>query len=188
MSERSPHPQGHEHHKPKHSVEHQPTVEHHKPHHEKEHKHEAKEHAPLPELKNRAKEEAIASKEAVGTEKETPQAHTDYVSRELKKQTLQRTMTRVRKQLSAPGRTFSKVIHQPVVDVVSQASSKTVARPSGLLGGSIVAFVGSSAFLWMARYYGFQYNFLLFAMLFVGGFALGMIIELLLFAVRRKKT
>lgn len=185
MSERGHHPHSNEHFKPKHA-EHEPRQEHHKPH-EREHKHEAKKHAPLPELENRAKEEAISAADAVHTEKDTaPQANT-FISRALKQQTFHRTLTRVRKQLSAPNRALSKVVHQPVVDAVSQATGKTIARPSGLLGGSIVAFVGSSVFLWMAKYYGFSYNYLLFAMLFVAGFALGMIIELVIFSIRRAR-
>lgn len=187
MSERAPQPHN-EHLRPKHSAEHQTHHEKQPVRHEREHKHEAKKHAPLPELEQAAKHEALGSSEALPAAQETPREHTGYVSRELKKEALRRTMTRVRKQLSAPARSFSKVIHQPVVDAVSQVGSKTVARPSGLLGGSICAFIGSSSFLWLAKHYGFNYNYLLFFLLFVGGFALGMVIELALFAFRRKRA
>lgn len=144
--------------------------------------------APLPELEKKAKEEALAGHEPVGKEKATHAPSELYVNQELKEQTWNRSMTRVRKHLSAPNRAFSKVIHQPAVDVVSRAGAKTVARPSGLLMGSIFAFLGSSFFLWMSKHYGFRYNYLVFFMFFVGGFAVGIVVEMLMFVFRRKKV
>lgn len=155
----------------------------HTPHHEKKER-----LAPLPELEQKAKQEAIAHQEPVGKEKATHAPSELYVNQELKEQTWNRSMTRVRKHLSAPNRAFSKVIHQPVVDSVSRVSEKTIARPSGLLTGSIFAFLGSSFFLWMANHYGFEYNYLLFFLFFIGGFAVGLVVEMLLFVFRRKKV
>lgn len=186
MSERASHsPEAHkQHHSPEHQAEHH---EHQRARQEREPRHEAKEHAPVPELEQRAHQEAIAGKEMIPAAQEKPKENTAYVSRELKKNTLNRTLARIRKQLPASSRTLSKVVHQPVVDAVSQVGGQTIARPSGLLGGSIVAFVGSSIFLWMANHYGFTYNYLLFAILFVGGFAVGMALEFLIAALRRKQ-
>lgn len=186
MPERATH---HEHHKPRPQAEHAPEQRHFKANSEhNEHKRPQAEHAPLDELEKRVKHEAKTAAEAAHSEKEAPQGSSAHVGRELKQQTLQRTLRRIRKQLSAPDRAFSKVIHQPVVDSISQITGKTIARPSGLLGGSICAFIGSSAFLWMAKYYGFNYNYLMFALLFVAGFAVGMILELLILAFRRKQA
>lgn len=183
MSERAPshHESLHPKHTPERHAEHHEAA---RPRHEREHK--AEKHAPVHELERKAHHEAQAAREMLPAAQETPREHTTYISRELKKETFNRTMVRVRKKLSAPARTFSKIIHQPVVDSISQVGSQTVARPSGLLGGSIVAFLGSSTFLWMARHYGFTYNYLLFAILFVAGFAIGMILELIIFVLRRK--
>lgn len=160
---------------------------HHKAAPEHEPRHEKKELAPVQQLERQAKEEAIAGKELVSHEKTAPESPL-YVQRELKENTWNRTMTRVRKKLPAPSRAFSKVVHQPVVDAVSRASENTVARPSGLLMGGIFAFLGSSFFLWMAKHYGFEYNYLLFFMFFVGGFLAGLIVEMLLYVFRRKKV
>ncbi len=142
----------------------------------------------IPELEQTAEQEAVASEDYTVGEKAPQEPSSLYVSRELKAQTFQRTMTRIRKALPLHERTLSRVIHQPVVDAVSRAGAKTVARPSGLLGGSIVAFIGSSAFLWAAKRYGFAYNYLLFFLLFIGGFAIGMTIELVWFSLRRKRA
>lgn len=160
---------------------------HHKAAPEHEPRHEKKELAPVHQLEHKAKEEAAAGKELVNHEKASDDVPV-YVQKELKEDTWNRTMTRVRKKLPASSRAFSKVVHQPVVDAVSRASEKTVARPSGLLMGGIFAFLGSSFFLWMARHYGFEYNYLLFFMFFVGGFLVGLIVEMLLYVIRRKKA
>jgi len=184
MSEQHKGHQEHTHHNPEHQVK---DAEHIKQRLEHEASKETKE-VDVDQLAHQAEKEAKKASEAAPVSQESQPDDSHYVSHTLRKDTLNRTLTQVRKQLSLPGRAFSKVIHQPAIDAISQASSKTIARPSGLLGGSIVAFIGSSAFLWVARHYGFRYNYLLFVLFFAGGFVLGMILELLLFAFRRKKA
>ncbi|MEK7594083.1 MAG: hypothetical protein AAB436_00375 [Patescibacteria group bacterium] len=101
------------------------------------------------------------------------------LSRELKKVTQQRGIYSIQRKLPPAKRALSKVIHQPIVRVVSEAASKTVSRPSGLLGGGIVAFLGTSSYLYLARHVGFTYNYFVVILLMIGGFALGVILELL---------
>lgn len=99
------------------------------------------------------------------------------VNAELRSMAYTRLLQRTRKQLRAPARAFSKVAHQPAIEAVSELGSKTIARPNGILGGSIVTLVGSCVALYAAKHYGFTYNFLLFAMLFVAGYAVTVCIE-----------
>jgi hypothetical protein len=146
---------------------------------EHEPRHEKAELAPVAELSKQAKEEAVVAKELVSHEKSTPSESPLYVNRELKQQSWNRSMNRVRKHLTAPNKALSKVIHQPVVNAISSVGEKTVARPSGVLAGGIFALIGSSFFLYMSKHYGFQYNYLLFFMFFVGGFFIGLILELI---------
>jgi len=119
-------------------------------------------------------------------EKSKPMSYGE-ISGQLKKITLHRELKNIRRKLSAPDKALSKVVHLPVVKTVSEASSKTVARPSGLLGGGITAFVGSTGYLLLAKYMGFTYNYFLFVLLFVAGFGLGLIIELALSGLASKK-
>jgi hypothetical protein len=142
----------------------------------------------IPSLEHKAKEQALPA-EKVGLSEHGHQAEpsTQYVGRELKNMTLQRTLTRVRHKLSGPDKSLSKVIHQPVVDAVSRVGEQTVARPSGVLGGAICAFLGSCLFLWASKHYGFRYNYFLFFLFFVGGFAIGLVIELMVYLSRRKQ-
>lgn len=153
------------------------------------HRHaEHKAQPPVEQLEHKAKAEAVVGQELSVSEQKTDNDSPLYVNRELKQETWNRTLSHVRKQLSAPNRLLSKAIHQPVVDGLSRAGAQTVARPSGLLMGGICAFLGSSFFLLMAKRYGFTYNYLVFLLFFAGGFAVGLIIELLVFVVRRKHT
>jgi hypothetical protein len=152
-------------------------------------RHEKHELAPVKELETQAKEQAAVAKDVISHEKGTKDEPTArLVSRELRQDTLNRTLTHIRKQLPTGERVLSKVIHQPAVEAISNVSAKTVARPSGILMGSICAFAGSSFFLWMAKRYGFQYNYLLFLILFAGGFLVGLFLELVISTLRRGKT
>jgi hypothetical protein len=182
MSERAPQHEQHEKFEAKAETEpRREAAPEHQPRHEKE-------LPPVKELAQNAKEEAVVGKDLVGHEKHRPAQSDMYVTKELKQQTWNRSMTRVRKHLSVPSKAFSKVIHQPVVDSVSRISEKTVARPSGFLMGSVFAFLGSSVFLWIARHYGFAYNYLLFFLFFVVGFAVGLIVEALLRVLHKSKA
>lgn len=106
---------------------------------------------------------------------------------DLKKTAYERTLKRVQSHLSAPVKSFSKFVHNPVVDSVSSVGANTVGRPSGVLGGSIFAFLGSLGLLYYSKHYGFQYNYLFLFILFVTGFAVGAIIELLVWLVFKRR-
>lgn len=134
------------------------------------------------ESKAVSKEDFKHSEAGNGAEN-TPAA--TYVSRELKQMGFRRTLTNARMHMRAPSRTFSKAIHQPVVEKISEIAAPTIARPSGILGGGIFSLVGSSILLYVTKHYGYHYNYFVFFLLFVGGFIVGMIVELLIRAVMR---
>lgn len=108
-------------------------------------------------------------------------AQPTHINRELKAITLRRELQTIRRQLSTPQRALSRIIHQPVVRRVSEATANTVSRPSGLLGGGLVAFLGTSGYLYLAQDSGFRYNYSVFLALFAGGFVLGLILEYLVY-------
>ena len=101
------------------------------------------------------------------------------VNRELKAITLRRELKTLQRKESLPQRTLSHVIHQPVIRAVSEAASKTISRPSGQLGGGLVALLGSSGYLYLTKHDGATYNYLFFLLLFIGGFFVGLALELL---------
>lgn len=109
------------------------------------------------------------------------------VARELKKITLNRELKTVRMKLPLTDKVLSRVIHQPAISTISEASSKSLARPSGLLGGGILAFAGSLGYLYFTRYVGVTYNYLIFIMLFILGFVVGLVIELAIKSTRSNR-
>ena len=101
-----------------------------------------------------------------------------YIDRTVKKIQFKQSMKQVRRELSVPEKVLSTFAHQPIIKAVSEASAKTVSRPSGLLGGGFFAFVGSLAYLYFTKHIGLTYNYLLLIVFFGGGFALGIVLEL----------
>lgn len=113
--------------------------------------------------------------------------HPVVINRKLKSEAFYTSLARLHPGLSVLERRFSKVIHQPTIDRLSETSSKTVARPISLLTGGLIALVGSSLVLFMAYQYGFRYNLLLFFVLLASGYLLGLIIEAIRFFARGRR-
>lgn len=133
--------------------------------------------------------EAISAKEiTVGEHRQDSDQPFWSEQKELKNDAYARTIQKIRGQLSPAERILSKAIHNRTIETVSEFSSKTVGRPSGILGGGIAALVGSSAVLYMAKHYGFRYNFTTFLVLLVGGFASGLIADLFIQLIKRKRS
>lgn len=110
------------------------------------------------------------------------------VNSSLKKHARNQTLRKVQRKLPASQRSFSKVIHQPAVEQLSDVAGATIARPSGVLAGGFFSLVISVLALGICRYYGYEYNFSIGLMAFAGGFVLGLFIELLLRARRLRKN
>lgn len=108
-----------------------------------------------------------------------------FVNKELKEMAYQRNLIRARRHFSKTGRMFSRFIHQPVINSLSEAGAKTVGRPSGLLGAGIVALIGTSSYYFITKYYGFEYNYTVFLLLLLAGLILGWILETLYRLIRR---
>ncbi|MEM6998039.1 MAG: hypothetical protein AAF413_03970 [Patescibacteria group bacterium] len=138
--------------------------------HEKHHAKEASEKA-----KN-AHEVAKKLHEHVSTKEHEPR-HSNHA---LRTHSFARIMASTRRQLGPVDRVFSKVIHNPIVDQVSDGLGKTVFRPSGVIGAGLVSFIGMSIVLYYARTTGFRVSPGLFVVLIGAGFLVGWITEALL--------
>ena len=151
------------------------------------HLHEHKEK--LHQIRETAGREALSSNEVVGEHDDTARHNPRdaFVNNELKNLAYQRTMNRVRQNLSAPSRAFSRLIHQPLVDALSESLAKTIGRPSGILGGGILALIGTTTYYYITKHYGYDYNYFVFLGLLVGGFVLGGLAELVWRTLRRTK-
>lgn len=139
------------------------------------------------EIKSAVETQAISGKEfTVGEKESSSHGHQHISQKKLKSDAYKKSMKQVRRKLSKPDRAFSKVIHSKAVESVSDISSTTIARPSGILGGGICALAGSSFLLFMSKTYGFKYNYFIFFVFFVGGFFVGMIGELIFRQFKRR--
>jgi hypothetical protein len=143
----------------------------------------------LTQLSQKAEKEAVSGKDvSMGETKEGSVQSAPGTQKQLKNLAYKRSLERIRSQLPAPQRLFSKISHQPIIDKAGEVGSRTIARPSGILGGGTVTLIGSGFLLYMAKRYGFEYNLTAFILFFIGGFFLGLVIELALRLIRRSKA
>jgi hypothetical protein len=109
----------------------------------------------------RKETEAIFAKEA-GSERRqggeptaSPAAIRKITKRE-KDKAYKQTLARVQSEMNAPARTFSKVIHAPIIEKTSEIIGSTAARPNALLTGSVMALIMLSIVYVIGRTYGYQ--------------------------------
>ena len=131
-----------------------------------------------------AQEQAISSAEATSTQVEAhnpaDDSHSFAVHRQLKANAFSQSLRTIQRRLPKHEQAFSKLIHSPKVEAVSEVAGNTVARPSGILGGALCALIGSATLVFMTRHYGFAYNYTMFLIFFVGGFGIGLLLEMLI--------
>ncbi len=167
--------------------------------------HEAKEQldAMAEKLRNKAEKEAskergvekkaaheVAEKEAISGKETAPggsekKSSKQPVHRSHKQMTYKATMRRVEGKLPSYQRRFSQVINNDKVDKVSNVASKTIARPSGLMGGGIVAFVALLVVTFYASRYGWRVSGSEFIIFVLIGWAGGLMAEGVVKAVKR---
>jgi hypothetical protein len=138
-------------------------------------------------IKHKVEQEAKSIHEAKPKEEERRPEHSPVVSKEHKNHAYNHNLEQIRSRLSLPEKVLSHVVHQPIVDKVSEVGSKTVARPVSLLSAGFVALLGSSLTLFLARKYGFRYNLTLFFALFLAGYLLGLIFEAIRYITKTKR-
>jgi seryl-tRNA synthetase len=132
--------------------------------------------------------EALATKtedQPVATQENRRQPNFDQT--ELKKQSYEKTLKKVQSQLTPTQRALSKFMHNNKVETISEFGGKTIARPSGVLGGGLVAFFGSGTILYFARHYGYTYNYGVILLLYVVGFGIGVALELTVHKLSSRK-
>ncbi|MDZ7744335.1 MAG: hypothetical protein U5K77_01060 [Candidatus Saccharibacteria bacterium] len=139
-------------------------------------------------LAKQAESEAISGKErTIGEHKESSDTPIGQ-QKDIKYMAYKRTLSRVQSQLSVPEKTFSKFIHRPTIEKASEIGSKTVARPSGIMGGGVASLLGTGFVLFVAKRYGFEYNYMLFVLLFAAGFIIGIGFELIVRLLARQRN
>lgn len=94
-----------------------------------------------------------------------------------KEASYKQTMKQVRSEMSAPSRTFSKVIHNPAVEKTSDALGNTVARPNLIIAGALGTLILTGIIYMVAKSYGYRLSGFEAIGAFILGWVIGAIIE-----------
>lgn len=97
-------------------------------------------------------------------------------------------MKQLQSELSPAQRTFSKFIHNPVVEKTSEAVGSTVARPNAILAGAVVAFFLVLAVYLVSKFYGYTLSGFETIGAFIVGWILGMLYDFFKVMVTGKKA
>jgi hypothetical protein len=122
-----------------------------------------------------AEVEAIKKKLAVAEEMQTA----PLPDRAGKQQALRTYLGQVRYHLSGPDQAFSKFVHNPTINSLSEAAGKTIIRPSGILTGGVFTLIGSGYYYFATKSTGYSYSFTIALLLFIGGFVVGVAAEII---------
>jgi hypothetical protein len=87
------------------------------------------------------------------------------------------TLASIQRKLTPISRSFSKVIHTPIIEKTSEALETTVARPSVLVGTTWTALIVGTIFYLTAHHYGFALSGSELLFSFIVGAVVGLIIE-----------
>lgn len=85
----------------------------------------------------------------------------------------------IQSQMPVMNRLFSRIIHSPVVEGLSDFIGKTLASPNALLFGSISALIGVGGTYLVAIYYGYELSGLEALIAFTIGWLVGILYDLL---------
>lgn len=86
-------------------------------------------------------------------------------------------MKDARREMSAPSRVFSKLIHNKAVEKTSEAIGSTIARPNAILSGSLFAFILTASLYFWAKYVGYPLSGFETIGAFIIGWLVGMILD-----------
>jgi hypothetical protein len=141
-----------------------------------EHKHEHVETTAEHDAREEAEHEARSIEDYRPSEQEGKKETHAFTGEYNRDQSYNQTMKSIERELSGPGRAFSKVIHNKTVEKVSDSVGSTIARPNAILSGSVCAFLLVLVLYLIARYQGFS----LTGFETIGAFVLGWIIGILI--------
>lgn len=104
-----------------------------------------------------------------------------------KKHTFNKRMEQARSHMNPLARGFSKVIHIPGIDPVSEALSRTLLRPVPLIFAAVVA-IGTALGTWIiAKHYGYQLSGSESSLGFLAGWVIGLLYDYTSLLFRSKK-
>lgn len=109
-------------------------------------------------------------------------------SKQQKKTAYKKTLTTIQKQMNPTERTFSKVIHNPVVEKTSEVVGNTIARPAPLFAGSLSALILTALVYLISYHFGYLLSGFEWIATFIIGWTIGMIIDWVRVAILGKNA
>lgn len=127
-------------------------------------------------LYQEAKEQAQQNEKKHGQEKDTQSQDKGYgyISKKQKNISYKTTIKKLQSEMNPVEKAFSKVIHNPLVEKISEVTSRTIARPRPILIGSMLSFVLISLLYIVAKKLGYQLSGSETILVFFTGWAIGL--------------
>lgn len=94
-----------------------------------------------------------------------------------KQKAFKKTLARAQQDMRLPSRTFSKVIHHPLIEQSSELIGNTIARPNAIIFGSATAIIVSFVMYMVAMTYGYTLSGFEIIGSYVIGWIFGLIID-----------
>lgn len=140
-----------------------------------------------------ARKEALESASSSAHEKEPKEEvsrverRPGAISKKERETSFESTMDDVRTHMSNSSRTFSKVIHNPTVEKISETLGSTVARPNAVASGAFFAFLFTLGFYLVGRMNGYPLSGSETMMFFLLGWIVGLVFDFLKTMVTGKR-
>lgn len=111
-----------------------------------------------------------------------------HATKKQRESSYKHTMKQIQSEMSAPARTFSKIIHNNVIEKSSEAVGSTLARPNAILAGSLTALILVSSVYVLAKIFGYRLSGFETIGAFALGWALGLIYDYLRFVALGRRS
>jgi len=134
-------------------------------------------HSETESIRHEVHEQAISGAEMHRPASETRQHQSTGYTKKDKSHAFETTMHHTRSKMNTSEKMFSKIIHQPAVEKISDIAGATITRPSGIAGATIASFIGLASVYGIARFVGFSLSGSEMPLLLLIGFVIGILCE-----------
>lgn len=100
-----------------------------------------------------------------------------YLTKKIKTEQYKKTLHITRQNLRSSEAVFSRFIHKPIVETISEVSVKIIARPVAIISGAIITIIGGLTVFVIAKKIGFTLPFSLIIVLYFSGYLFGLLLE-----------
>ena len=129
-----------------------------------------------------------ANKKAKKSKERSNSLRRGQINKKQRDESYKRTMKRVRDELPATNRVFSKFIHNKAIEKTSDVIGNTIARPDAILAGAVVAFILTLLTYTISKTIGYKLSGFETIAAFIVGWIIGIIYDYLRVLFTGKKS